>query len=194
MKTAEDPFARFARIFERATALGIEHPNAVHLATVDAAGRPAVRVVLLKGFDERGFVFYTNFESAKGDALAARPYAELNFYWRELGRQIRVAGPVSRVANEEADAYFATRARLSQLGAWASRQSRPLPSHARLLAEVARTEGRFLGRDVPRPPFWGGYRLAAERFEFWRVKPFRLHDRTEYTKSGDGWQVRNLYP
>jgi pyridoxamine 5'-phosphate oxidase len=192
--SAPDPFVRFAESFERAKDLGIDNPNAMHLATVDPDGRPSVRVLLLKGFDERGFVFYTNLESAKAEALAAHPQGEMNFYWRELGRQIRIAGPVSRVTDEEADAYFASRARLSQLGAWASRQSRPLDSQARLLAAVATHEGRFLGRPVPRPPFWGGYRLAPERFEFWRLKPFRLHLRTEYRRTGDGWRVTDLYP
>ncbi len=192
--SARDPFARFAEDFERAKALGIDDPNAMHLATVDPDGMPSVRVVLLKGFDERGFVFYTNLESAKGEALAANPRAEMNFYWRELARQIRIAGPVSQVTDEEADAYFASRARLSQLGAWASRQSRPLPSQAHLLAAVAKHEGRFIGQPVPRPPFWGGFRLAPERFEFWRFKPFRLHLRTEYRRTDDGWQVTELYP
>ncbi len=192
--SAPDPFARFAESFERAKALQIEYPNAMHLATVDPDGRPTVRVLLLKGFDERGFVFYTNYESDKSLALAANPQAEMNFYWRELGRQIRIAGPVSRVTDEEADAYFATRARLSQLGAWASRQSRPLSSQAQLLAAVAKHEGRHLGQPVPRPPFWGGFRLTPERFEFWRAKPFRLHLRTEYRRTDDGWQVTDLYP
>ena len=192
--SAPDPFARFAENFERAKALGIDDPNAMHLATVDPEGKPSVRVVLLKGFDERGFVFYTNLESAKGRALAAHPRAELNFYWRELARQIRIAGPVSPVSDEEADAYFASRPRLSQLGAWSSRQSRPLPSQALLLAAVAKNEARFLGRSVPRPPFWSGFRLAPERFEFWRAKPFRLHLRTEYRRTEDGWQASELYP
>lgn len=192
--SATDPFTRFAETFEQAKALAIENANAMHLATVDADGRPSVRVVLLKGFDERGFVFYTNLESAKGEALTANPWAELNFYWWELARQIRIAGPVSRVTDEEADAYFASRPRLSQLAAWASHQSRPLPSQARLVAAVATHEARHLGQQVPRPPFWGGFRLTPERFEFWRAKPFRLHLRTEYRRAGDGWQVTELYP
>jgi pyridoxamine 5'-phosphate oxidase len=189
-----DPFARFAKLFARAEAAGIEHPNAMHLATADAEGRPSLRVVLLKGFDERGFVFYTNLESQKGRELAANPCAELDFYWRELARQVRVSGPVEPVSDEEADAYFATRPRLSQLGAWASRQSQPLASQARLVAEVARQEGLYLGGPVPRPPFWSGFRLRPERFEFWRSKPFRLHLRTEYRRTADGWQARALYP
>lgn len=189
-----DPVALFAEIFAEARALDIENPNAMHLATVDADGRASVRVVLLKGFDEHGFVFYTNLESGKGRALAANPRAEINFYWRELARQIRIAGAVEVVTSAEADRYFASRPRLSQLGAWASRQSRELPSNARLLADVAKYEGRHLGRPVPRPDHWSGFRLVPERFEFWHAKPFRLHQRIEYRRSAGGWRSRALYP
>jgi pyridoxamine 5'-phosphate oxidase len=191
---ATDPFRLFAEIFAKAEALGIEHANASHLATVQPDGRPSVRVVLLKGFDTSGFVFYGNLESLKGVALAADPRAELNFYWRELDRQIRIAGEVTPVSEEEADAYFASRPRLSQLGAWASRQSRELPSHVHLLAEVAKLEARYIGRKIPRPPHWSGWRLAPRRFEFWRARPFRLHQRHEFTRQGKSWRRRTLYP
>jgi len=189
-----NPFELFAEIFEKAQQRGIENANAMHLATVDAEGRPSVRVVLLKGFDEDGFVFYTNLESRKGRDLIADPRAELNFYWRELERQVRIGGRVSPVTDEEADEYFASRPRLSQLGAWASQQSRELPSKARLLADVARFEGEYLGRKIPRPPYWSGFRLAPERFEFWHSKPFRLHDRSEFLLADDQWQSVDLYP
>ncbi len=189
-----DPFALFAEIFEQAMELDIDNPNAMHLATSGTDGSPSVRVVLLKGFDERGFVFYTNLESQKGRHLAADPRAELNFYWRELGQQIRVSGRVTQVPDDEADAYFASRPRLAQLGAWASKQSRELPSYARLVADVAKHEGRWVGRRVPRPPHWSGFRLAPERFEFWQAKQFRLHRRTEYRRTDDGWARSSLYP
>jgi pyridoxamine 5'-phosphate oxidase len=189
-----DPFALFAEIFAQATELDIDNPNAMHLATVDADGSPSVRVVLLKGFDERGFVFYTNLESRKGLHLAAEPRAELNFFWRELGRQIRITGAVTPVSDDEADAYFATRPRLAQLGAWASKQSRELPSYARLIADVAKHESRHVGRSIPRPSHWSGFRLAPERFEFWQARPFRLHRREEYLRTESGWKRRGLYP
>jgi pyridoxamine 5'-phosphate oxidase len=192
--TATDPFHLFADIFAKAQALAIENANAMHLATVDADGHPSVRVVLLKGFDQQGFVFYTNLESRKGRHLAGNPHAEVNFYWRELARQIRIGGAVHAVSTEEADQYFASRPRLSQLGAWASRQSDELPSQSRLIAQVAGFEGRYLGRDVPRPPFWSGFRLVPQRFEFWHAKPFRLHQRREFLRADDGWQERLLYP
>lgn len=189
-----DPVALFAEVFAEAEALDIENANAMHLATVDADGRASVRVVLLKGFDEDGFIFYTNLESGKGRALAANPQAELNFYWRELACQIRIAGAVEAVTSAEADRYFASRPRLSQLGAWASQQSRELPSAARLLADVAKYEGRYLGRPVPRPDHWSGFRLVPERFEFWHARPFRLHQRIEYRRSAGGWRSQVLYP
>lgn len=189
-----NPFELFAEVFAQAQELEIDNPNAMHLATVDAEGQPSVRVVLLKDFDEKGFVFYTNLESHKGRQLAANPKTEVNFYWRELSRQIRIAGTVEPVSDDEADAYFASRPRLSQLGAWASIQSQELPSQTRLIARVAKFESRYLGRKVPRPPFWSGFRLVPQRFEFWHSKPFRLHQRIEYLRTADGWQNRLLHP
>jgi len=151
-------------------------------------------MVLLKGFDERGFVFYTNLESRKGRQILASPQVALNVYWRELDVQVGIEGAAELVSDEEADAYFASRPRPSQLGAWASHQSRPLDSRARLLADVARIEVRHLGRQVPRPPHWSGFRVVPERYEFWEGRPFRLHDRTLYERTGDGWRMTTLYP
>ncbi len=151
-------------------------------------------MVLLKGVDERGFVFYTNYGSRKAAELDANPRAALCFYWPWTGKQFRVEGPVARVPAAESDAYFATRPRASRIGAWASRQSEPLESRARLLARVAKTEARFAGREVPRPDFWGGYRLEPERIEIWHNQLHRLHDRFLYEREGDGWTRRRLFP
>jgi pyridoxamine 5'-phosphate oxidase len=189
-----DPLARFAQLYARHLASGAKNPEAMVLSTVDPDGAPSSRVVLLRGHDARGFVFYTNLESRKGVALRANPAANLNFYWPELETQIVVAGTAQRVSEEEADAYFASRPRLSQLGAWASRQSRTLPSRARLMADVARYEGRFLGRPVERPPHWSGFRIAPRAIEFWRNHAFRLHERELYELDGEGWRRRRLYP
>jgi pyridoxamine 5'-phosphate oxidase len=192
--TLPEPLERFARWFEDAKAAIPVDPNAVVLATVDAQGHPHARVVLLKGFDLHGFVFYTNFQSRKGEELLALPYAALCFYWPTLERQIRVEGAVEPVTNEEADAYFATRARASQLGAWASDQSRPLASRAELEQRFAEVEARFAGRPVPRPPQWSGFRLAPERLELWRARPNRLHERELYTLEPAGWSHQLLFP
>lgn len=188
-----DPFVRFGKVFERAVATGIDDPNAMVMSSVDATGRPSSRVVLLKSFDDQGFVFYTNFESRKGREVLANPHVALNFYWRELGEQIRIQGVAEQVADGEADAYFATRPRGSQLGAWASRQSRPLKSRASLLAEVAKVEVKYLGK-IPRPPHWSGFRVVPDTFEFWVAGRFRLHRRTVYERSASGWQTQRLYP
>jgi pyridoxamine 5'-phosphate oxidase len=195
-----DPIAEFVRAFETAKDR-MEDPyeaTATVLATADAEGRPSARMVLLKAVDERGFVFYTNYESRKAEHLEANPRAALTWYWPPLDLQVRAEGPVSRVSEEESDAYFATRARGSQLAAWASHQSHPLSSRAKLVARVAKTEARFLGREVPRPPFWGGYRLSPERMEFWHNRLHRLHDRKLYLwdpdAEDDGWTVQRLYP
>jgi len=164
------------------------------LGTIEKGGQPSVRIVLLKAFDERGFVFYTNYEGRKGRELLAHPNAALCFYWPPIHIQVRVEGAVTRVSDDEADTYFATRDRGSQIGAWASRQSRPLESPTALDERVARYEREFAGRDVPRPKFWSGFRVAPERIEFWKGKPNRLHERHLYTRDGDGWRIETLYP
>ena len=164
------------------------------LGTIEKGGQPSVRIVLLKAFDERGFVFYTNYEGRKGRELLAHPNAALCFYWPPIHIQVRVEGAVTRVSDDEADTYFVTRDRGSQIGAWASRQSRPLESPTALDERVARYEREFAGRDVPRPKFWSGFRVAPERIEFWKGKPNRLHERHLYTRDGDGWRIETLYP
>ncbi len=190
----KDPFARFAEVFARAEAADIELPNAMSVSTLGPEGQPSTRMVLLKDFDDSGFVFYTNYESRKGRHILASPKVALNFFWRELDEQIQIEGEASPVSDEEADAYFATRPRASQLGAWASQQSRPLTSRAKLVAEVAKVEARYIGRSVPRPPHWSGFRVVPHRFEFWVGKPFRLHERTVYEREGEGWKMYGLYP
>jgi pyridoxamine 5'-phosphate oxidase len=189
-----DPLARFAQLYARHLASGAKNPEAMVLSTVDPDGAPSSRVVLLRGHDARGFVFYTNLESRKGAALRGSPAANLNFYWPEMDTQIIVGGTAQRVSEEEADAYFASRPRLSQLGAWASRQSRALPSRARLLADVARYESRFLGRPVERPPHWSGFRVVPRTIEFWHNGLFRLHERELYERHAEGWRRTLLYP
>ena len=164
------------------------------LATMEEREQPSVRIVLLKSFDERGFVFYTNYEGRKGRHLLAHPRAALCFYWAPLDIQVRVEGGVSKVTDDEADAYFATRARLSQIGAWASKQSEPMEKPDALDERVRGIEKKFEGKTVPRPPFWSGFRVAAERIEFWKGKPNRLHERHLYTRDGDGWKIETLYP
>ncbi len=190
---SQDPFARFQEVFDRAVATGIDDPNAMVVSSVDSDGRPSSRVVLLKSFDDQGFVFYTNFESRKGREILANPHVGLNFYWRELREQIRIRGAAERVEDEEADAYFATRPRGSQLGAWASRQSRPLKNQATLLAEVAKVEAKYLGK-IPRPPHWSGFRVVPDSFEFWVAGKFRLHRRTVYERADGGWKTHRLFP
>jgi len=189
-----DPFDRFAALLEEAKRAIPVDPNAMVLATVGEDGRPAARVVLLKGFDRRGFVFYTNLESRKAHDLAAHPFAALCFHWRPLEQQVRIEGAIERVTDAEADAYFATRARGSQVGAWASKQSQALPSRVELEARVAEVEARFAGEAVPRPAFWSGYRLKPDRIEFWTGKPSRLHERERYVHQGDTWTTVRLYP
>ena len=191
---SRDPIERFRKLFEQAVESGMEDPNAMVVSSVDAQGRPSSRVVLLKEFDALGFVFYTNLESRKGLEIQANPHVCLNFFWRDLDQQVRIRGRAEQVRDEEADAYFASRPRTSQLGAWASQQSRPLASRARLLAQVAKYETRFLTGSVPRPPHWSGFRVVPSAIEFWSAGAFRLHDRTLYEKTAEGWTSSRLYP
>ncbi len=189
----EDPFRQFSRWWDEALASKLPEPNAMTLATADAQARPSARVVLLKGFDHAGFVFYTNYESRKGQELAANPRAALLFFWPELERQVRIEGTVARVAEAESDAYFASRPLASRIGAWASPQSRPIPSKAWLMAQAAEAGLRH-GLHPKRPPHWGGYRVAPEVFEFWQGRPSRLHDRLQYTRTPQGWARVRLSP
>jgi len=192
--SAQDPIALFTDWLAEASAREPNDPNAMALATADESGLPDVRMVLLKDADERGFVFYTNLESAKGRQLAANRQAALLFHWKSLRRQVRVRGAVSPVSDAEADAYWATRARPSQLGAWASDQSRPLPDRMALEKRIAEAGLRFgLGRP-PRPPHWSGFRVAPQTVEFWRDRPFRLHERLVFERAGDGWATHRLFP
>ena len=189
-----DPLTLFNAWLDDARHCGMDEPTATALATADAEGHPSVRMVLLKHADERGFVFYTNLESAKAADLKANPRAELCFYWNPLGRQVRITGPVERVSDAEADAYFATRPRLSQIGAWASAQSRPMKGYFELEQACAKVALRFSLGAVPRPHFWSGYRVVPERIEFWKLKPFRRHERTLYTREHGAWKEQWLYP
>jgi pyridoxamine 5'-phosphate oxidase len=191
---ADDPFALFDAWFAEARASEPNDPNAMALATADAAGQPAARMVLLKGHGPDGFVFYTNQQSRKADDLAADPKAALLFHWKSLRRQVRIEGPVTTVSDAEADAYFATRSRDSQLGAWASDQSRPLDARETFEARFEEIKARFAGGEVPRPPHWSGYRVTPERIEFWQDRAHRLHERRLFTRAGDGWNEGLLYP
>jgi pyridoxamine 5'-phosphate oxidase len=188
-----DPIERFRAWFDDARDAGILFPEAVALATADAQGRPAVRHVLMKGVDERGFTFFTNRQSRKGRHLAENPNAALAFLWRELDRQVCVTGTVTAIDDAESDAYFSTRSRAARLGAWASQQSRVVSSHAELEDAFERTAERFPD-DVPRPPHWGGYRLAPETIEFWKGRSHRLHDRFRYSRERDAWRLERLWP
>ena len=192
--TGTDPHKLFEDWFAEARAAEPNDPQAMALATVGADGQPTVRMVLLKGHDERGFVFYTNYESRKAGELIANPRAALLFHWKSLRRQIRIEGPVSKVSEAEGDAYFATRHRDSQLGAWASDQSRPLDSRATFEARFEAMEARFEGAPVPRPPHWSGFRVSPERIEFWQDRAHRLHERRLFLRADDGWSEGLLYP
>jgi pyridoxamine 5'-phosphate oxidase len=193
---ADEPMRLFTAWFEEAVRSEPRDPHAMALATVDADGLPDVRMVLMKGLDERGFVFYTNLDSAKGRELTAQPKAALNFYWKSLNRQVRVRGPVEPVDDAEADAYFATRPRLAQIGAWASKQSAPLESRMAFEKAVALYTAKYAIGAVPRPPNWSGYRVLPLILEFWHDRPYRLHDRIEFRRNdlGAAWSKTRLYP
>jgi pyridoxamine 5'-phosphate oxidase len=191
---ADDPFALFDAWYADARQTEVNDSNAMALATVGADGQPSVRMVLLKGHDPRGFVFYTNLNSRKARELIDTPKAALLFHWKSLRRQVRIEGVVSGVAEAEADAYFATRGRDSQLGAWASDQSQPLPSRDVFEAQFEEMQARFEGQDVPRPPHWSGFRVTPARIEFWQDRAHRLHERRLFTRDGDGWGEGLLYP
>ena len=192
-----DPIERFRSVYALAEKLDrsiIPEPNAMSLGTIGNRDQPSVRIVLLKAFDERGFVFYTSYDGKKGRQLIAHPRAALCFYWAPLSIQIRIEGRVTKVSDEEADAYFATRERRSQIGAWASRQSEPLETPTALDERVVKYEKEFEGKAVPRPEYWSGFRVWPERIEFWKGKPNRLHERHLYTRDGDSWLIETLYP
>lgn len=191
---ATDPFSLFDEWFADARASEPDLPEAMSVATADASGRPSSRMVLLKAHGPDGFVFYTHAGSAKGRQLAENPRAALLFHWKSLGRQVRIEGSVEPVGDAEADAYFASRARDSQLGAWASEQSRPLDSQATFERRIEEAKQRFAGQDVPRPPDWSGYRVVPERIEFWTERPYRLHERRLFSRGAAGWSEGLLYP
>jgi pyridoxamine 5'-phosphate oxidase len=189
-----DPVVEFRRWFDEACMLPMPNPNAMTLATVDASGAPSARIVLLRGIDERGALFFTNRQSRKGTALEAVPRAALLFHWDLLDRQIRIEGRVTHATEAESDGYHAARPRESQIGAWASDQSRPVASRAAFEARIAETEARFAGGPVPRPPHWGGYRVSLDSIEFWQGHPYRLHDRIVYAARAGGWSTTRLFP
>ena len=190
-----DPIEQFRKWFDEALAANLHEPNAMTLATATLEGHPSARVVLLKGYDERGFVFYTNYESRKGREVEENPRCALVFYWGELERQVRIQGRASRVPEEESDAYYASRPRGSRLGAWASDQTRPTRDRTTLEERLRELEAEYEGREIPRPPFWGGYRVEPEEIEFWQGRENRLHDRLLYRRSKDGgWRIERLQP
>ena len=189
-----DPFELFDEWFEAARGTNIIFPESMALATATPDGRPSTRMVLLKGVDERGFTFFTNYASRKAAELDSNPHAAIVIHWEVLQRQVRVAGTVRRITSEESADYFSTRPRGAQIGAWASKQSKPLSSRSELKRAVAETKTKYQGKDIPLPPFWGGYRIEPERIEFWQGRANRLHDRLVYIKDGEGWKTERLYP
>lgn len=189
-----EPYTLFGRWLEDAKAHEPNDPNAVALASVDSDGMPDVRMVLLKDFDQQGFVFYTNYESAKGREILGSMKAAMCFHWKSLRRQVRVRGPVESVSDAEADAYFASRPRGSRIGAWASAQSRELESRYALEKSVAEYTARYAIGEIPRPPYWSGFRIKPASIEFWHDRPFRLHDRVVFEKDGENWRKSRLYP
>lgn len=189
-----DPIEQFRKWFDEALSAGLHEPNAMTLATATPEGRPSARVVLLKGFDERGFVFYTNYKGRKGRELEQNPYCALVFYWGELERQVRIEGWASRVSAGESDAYYASRPRGSRLGVWVSEQSRPVEGREALEGRLRELEREYEGREVSRPPFWGGYRVEPGGIEFWQGRENRLHDRLVYHRSDEGWEIERLQP
>jgi pyridoxamine 5'-phosphate oxidase len=190
-----NPFNQFQTWFDQALSADLPEPNAMTLATATASGKPSARIVLLKGFDEEGFLFYTNYNSEKGQQLSANPWGALVFWWAELERQVRIEGRVEKVSTEESEAYFASRPFDSQLGAWASQQSEVISSRAVLEEKLAELEQKYEKQVVPKPPHWGGYRLSPTEFEFWQGRPSRLHDRLRYRQgSDDTWLRERLAP
>jgi pyridoxamine 5'-phosphate oxidase len=192
---AADPFSQFGAWFDEVARAEVREPNAMTLATATPEGRPSARMVLLKGVDSRGFTFFTNYESRKGNELSANPYVALVFFWVQLERQVRVEGRVERLSADESDAYFASRPEGSQLGAWASQQSAALPGRGPLEARYEELRAQYTGQTVPRPPFWGGFRVVPESVEFWQGRVNRLHDRLRYRRRADGsWTIERLSP
>jgi len=189
-----DPIVQFHEWFEKVIDADLHEPNAMILATAARDGKPSARTVLLKGYDDRGFVFYTNYEGRKAKELETNPACALLFYWGELERQIRIEGRASRLPGKESDAYFASRPRGSRLGVWASQQSRPVENRRVLEERVRMLESEYEGREVPRPPFWGGYRVEPDTIEFWQGRENRLHDRLVYLRSEEGWKIERLQP
>jgi pyridoxamine 5'-phosphate oxidase len=193
----QNPLSRFNRLYAQAQSVDraiLPDPNAMSLATIGMNGAPSVRIVLMKGVDERGFVFYTNLEGRKGRDLRTHPIAAICFHWPSLEVQVRAEGSVTQVDDDEADEYFATRPRESQIGAWASIQSQPIEHASDLALRIAEVEERFDGKEVTRPPFWSGFRLRPDKIEFWKARPGRLHERHLYSRSGENWVMETLYP